>query len=96
MKALIPSHRENKRYLKLEGNDLKKIVPAAIKEAFGFFGLSEISLNWIFTNKKLCNNINKPRNTRKSQGKFLPFKRKNNNKKSFWNTKKLKLILIIC
>jgi len=51
MKALIPSHRENKRYLKLEGNDLKKIVPAAIKEAFGFFGLSEISLNWIFTNK---------------------------------------------
>jgi len=41
MKALIPSHREKKRYLLLKGKDLKKNVPQAIKEFVGNLGLSE-------------------------------------------------------
>jgi RNase P/RNase MRP subunit POP5 len=30
---------------------LKKFVPSAIKEAFGVFGLAEVSLNWISVKK---------------------------------------------
>lgn len=41
MKALIPSHRENKRYLLLKGKNLKKEVPLAIKEFIGTLGMSE-------------------------------------------------------
>lgn len=41
MKSLIPSHREDKRYLLLKGEDLKKNVPIAIKEFIGILGLSE-------------------------------------------------------
>lgn len=51
MKALIPSHRENKRYLKIVGKDLKKNVPESIKEFVGILGLSECSLNWIKNDK---------------------------------------------
>ena len=52
MKALIPTHRENKRYLKITGKNLKKIVPEAIKEFSGILGLSEASLNWIKSEKE--------------------------------------------
>ncbi len=47
MKPLIPSHREKRRYLLLEGKDLKKNVTAAIKEFIGVLGLSEASPVWI-------------------------------------------------
>ena len=47
MKALIPAHRENKRYLLIKGKDLKKNVPLAIKEFVGVLGLSEAAPNWI-------------------------------------------------
>lgn len=50
MKSLIPSHRENKRYLLIEGDNLKKNVPLAIKEFVGILGLSEASPNWIKKN----------------------------------------------
>jgi len=50
MKALIPSHREKKRYLLLEGKNLKKNVYNAIKEFVGVLGLSEASPAWIKTN----------------------------------------------
>lgn len=47
MKALIPSHREKKRYLLIEGTNLKKNIEAAIKEFVGLLGLSEASPRWI-------------------------------------------------
>lgn len=47
MKALKPSHKENKRYLLIEGKDLKKNVHSAIKEFVGILGLSEASPKWI-------------------------------------------------
>jgi len=50
MKALIPSHREKKRYLLLEGKNLKKNVEKAIKEFVGILGLSEVSPAWIKKN----------------------------------------------
>ncbi|PJE81825.1 hypothetical protein COU58_00670 [Candidatus Pacearchaeota archaeon CG10_big_fil_rev_8_21_14_0_10_32_42] len=50
MKALIPSHREKKRYLLLKGKDLKKNVFNSIKEFIGVLGLSEASPVWIKEN----------------------------------------------
>jgi RNase P/RNase MRP subunit POP5 len=47
MKALIPSHKERKRYLLLKGNDLKKQVDSAIKDFVGSLGLAEASPKWI-------------------------------------------------
>jgi len=47
MKALIPSHRENKRYLLLEGISLKKNTMFAIKDFIGTLGLSEAVPRWI-------------------------------------------------
>ncbi|MDA3836315.1 MAG: hypothetical protein PF542_01720 [Nanoarchaeota archaeon] len=47
MKALIPSHKENKRYLLLRGNNLKKNVSAAIKDYLGTLGVSEATPRWI-------------------------------------------------
>lgn len=47
MKALIPSHRENKRYLLLNGKNLKTNVYNAIKEYIGNLGLAEASPTWI-------------------------------------------------
>ncbi len=47
MKALIPSHRERKRYLLLRGKNLKKEVHSAIKDFVGVLGLSEASPRWI-------------------------------------------------
>ncbi len=47
MKALIPSQRENKRYLKVKGKDLKKTVPNAIYHFIGSLGMAESALMWI-------------------------------------------------
>jgi RNase P/RNase MRP subunit POP5 len=52
MKALIPSHRENKRYLLIQGINLKKNVYNAIKEFVGILGLSEAVPSWIECNGK--------------------------------------------
>jgi RNase P/RNase MRP subunit POP5 len=50
MKSLIPSHKENKRYLTLEGKDLKKNVHDSLKDFVGSLGLSEASPKWIKKN----------------------------------------------
>jgi RNase P/RNase MRP subunit POP5 len=50
MKALIPSHRESKRYLLLEGKDLKKNVEKAILEYSGSLGMSQCGLSFIKNN----------------------------------------------
>ncbi len=50
MKALIPSHRESKRYLLLKGKDLKKNVEKAILEYSGTLGLSKCGLSFIKNN----------------------------------------------
>jgi RNase P/RNase MRP subunit POP5 len=55
MKALIPSHRENKRYLLLKGNDLKKNVEKAILEFTGILGLSKCGLSFV-KNNVICIN----------------------------------------
>ncbi len=47
MKPLIPSHKENKRYLLLSGKDLRKNVNLAIKDFIGILGLSESTPSWI-------------------------------------------------
>lgn len=50
MKALIPSHKENKRYLLLKGKNLRKNVEGAIKEFTGVLGLTEANPIWIEKN----------------------------------------------
>lgn len=50
MKPLIPSHREKKRYLLLEGKNLKKEVYDSIKDFVGVLGLSEVDIKWIDKN----------------------------------------------
>ena len=47
MKSLKPSMRENKRYLLIEGKDLKKNVERAILDFIGVLGFSKIGLEWI-------------------------------------------------
>ena len=47
MKALIPSHKENKRYLLVHGKDLKENVERAILEFSGTFGLAKCGLSFI-------------------------------------------------
>jgi RNase P/RNase MRP subunit POP5 len=47
MKSLIPSQREDKRYLKVRGKDLKKNVPNSIHAYIGTLGMSEACLKWI-------------------------------------------------
>ena len=47
MKALIPSHKENKRYLLISGKNLKKEVIEEIKEFIGILGITEASPIWI-------------------------------------------------
>ena len=41
MKALIPAHKENKRYLLISGKNLKKGIISDIKEFIGNLGLAE-------------------------------------------------------
>ncbi len=50
MKPLIPSHKENKRYLLLKGKNLKKEVPSAIKDFIGVLGMSEAVPTFIKNN----------------------------------------------
>ena len=51
MKSLIPSHRENKRYLKVYGKNLKQNIEKAILEFSGVLGLSKCGLSFIKLNK---------------------------------------------
>lgn len=47
MKSLKPSMRENKRYLKIYGKNLKRNVEKAILEFVGILGMSKVGLSWI-------------------------------------------------
>ncbi len=47
MKALIPSHKENKRYLLVQGKHLDKNIEKAILEFVGCLGLGEAGLSFI-------------------------------------------------
>jgi len=47
MKPLIPSHKENKRYLLVRGKELKKNIEKAILEFVGVLGLSKCGLSFI-------------------------------------------------
>ena len=47
MKSLIPSHKENKRYLLVLGKDCKKNIETAILEFVGVLGLSKCGLSFI-------------------------------------------------
>jgi RNase P/RNase MRP subunit POP5 len=47
MKALRPSHKENKRYLLVRGKELKENVEKAIIEFSGKLGLSKCGLSFI-------------------------------------------------
>jgi RNase P/RNase MRP subunit POP5 len=47
MKALIPSQKENKRYLFVKGKDLKENIEKAILEFSGTLGLSKCGLSFI-------------------------------------------------
>ena len=52
MKSLKPSMRENKRYLLIEGNELRKNVERAILDFIGTLGYSKAGLEWIKDNKE--------------------------------------------
>ena len=51
MKSLIPSHRENKRYLFIRGKSLKENLEKAILDFSGVLGLSKCGLSFIKTEK---------------------------------------------
>lgn len=51
MKSLIPSHKENKRYLLVRGKNLKKNVEKAILDFVGVLGLSKVGLSFIKSSK---------------------------------------------
>ncbi len=51
MKPLKPAMREKKRYLLVEGRDLKKNVEKAILDFIGVLGMSKTGLGWIKENK---------------------------------------------
>ncbi len=50
MKSLKPSMRENKRYLLIEGKNLKKNIEKAILDFIGILGMSKVGLGWIKIN----------------------------------------------
>jgi RNase P/RNase MRP subunit POP5 len=52
MKSLKPSMRENKRYLFVEGKDLKKNIEKAILDFIGVWGFSKVGLDWIKEEKE--------------------------------------------
>ena len=47
MKPLIPSHKENKRYLLVHGKDLKENIEKAILEFSGALGMKKCGLSFI-------------------------------------------------
>jgi RNase P/RNase MRP subunit POP5 len=51
MKPLRPSMKENKRYLFIEGEDLRANVEKAILSFIGTLGLSKTALEFIKSNK---------------------------------------------
>jgi len=55
MKPLIPSHKENKRYLLIKGNNLKQNIEKAILEFGGVLGMSKCGLSFI-KNDIICVN----------------------------------------
>jgi RNase P/RNase MRP subunit POP5 len=55
MKPLIPSHKENKRYLLLKGSNIKQNIEKAILEFSGVLGLSKCGLSFI-KNDIICVN----------------------------------------
>lgn len=55
MKPLIPSHRENKRYLLVKGKNLKQNIEKAILEFIGTLGMSKTGLSFI-KNDIICIN----------------------------------------
>ena len=50
MKPLIPSHKENKRYLLIRGKNPKLNIEKAILEFIGIDGLSKCGLSFIKSN----------------------------------------------
>ncbi len=50
MKPLKPSARENKRYLLIEGKNLKQNIEKAILEFIGILGMSKTGLSFIEKN----------------------------------------------
>ncbi len=53
MKALKPTMREKKRYLLIEGNELKTNVEKAILDFIGVLGMSKTGLSWIKEKKRI-------------------------------------------
>ena len=51
MKALRPSMKENKRYLLVQGEDLRKNIEKAILEFIGTLGFSKAGLEFVKVNK---------------------------------------------
>ncbi len=49
MKPLKPSQRENKRYLLVQGKNLKTNIEKAILDFIGVLGMSKVGLGWIKT-----------------------------------------------
>ena len=47
MKSLKPSMRENKRYLLVEGKNLRKNIEKAILDFIGVLGMSKVGFGWI-------------------------------------------------
>ena len=47
MKSLIPSHKENKRYLFIRGKNPKQFIENAIFDFIGISGLSKCGLSFI-------------------------------------------------
>jgi len=59
MKSLKPSTKENKRYLLIEGDNLKEEIKKAVLDFIGVLGYSKSGLSFIFPKKKsivLCIN----------------------------------------
>ncbi len=52
MKPLKPSMREKKRYLLIEGINLKENIEKALKDFLGNLEMSKLGLGWIKVSKK--------------------------------------------
>jgi RNase P/RNase MRP subunit POP5 len=52
MKPLMPSHKENKRYLFVHGKDLKENIEKAILEFSGVSGMRKCGLSFISSDSK--------------------------------------------
>jgi len=54
MKSLIPSHKENKRYLLVKGKNLNVNIEKAILDFIGVLGMSKTGISFIKTEKDLA------------------------------------------